>query len=85
MAIQLPCKHVFGEFCFQKWVDTCKEHKNKITCPMCRELLVKPAERLSGVPHMMALLSRNLEQGSLSQLSQQDREILERVMGPLEH
>jgi hypothetical protein len=88
VAIQLPCKHVFGEFCFQKWVDTCKEHKNKITCPMCRELLVKPAERLSGVPHMMALLSRNLEQGSLSQLtqlSQQDREILEQVMGPLEH
>jgi hypothetical protein len=86
VAIQLPCKHVFGEFCFEKWVDTCKEHKNKITCPMCRELLVKPVERLSGMPHMMALFSRNLEQGSLrqlSQLSQQDREILERVMGPL--
>ncbi|KAL5395886.1 hypothetical protein PMIN02_003626 [Paraphaeosphaeria minitans] len=42
VAIQLPCKHVFGEHCIHTWFDTCKKHKNKITCPMCRKVLIEP-------------------------------------------
>lgn len=39
IAIQLPCKHIFGEHCINTWFDTCKSQKNKITCPMCRKVL----------------------------------------------
>ncbi|KAF3047973.1 hypothetical protein E8E12_003315 [Didymella heteroderae] len=42
IAIMLPCGHVFGEFCIDQWFETCKTHKNKITCPMCRKQLVEP-------------------------------------------
>ncbi|KAF1925403.1 uncharacterized protein M421DRAFT_94687 [Didymella exigua CBS 183.55] len=42
IAVMLPCGHVFGEFCIDQWFDTCKTHKNKITCPMCRKQLVAP-------------------------------------------
>lgn len=85
VAIQLPCKHVFGEYCIHKWFDTCKQHKNKITCPMCRKLLVEPVQRnLLHATEVMAFFSRSLDQGSLSQLSPADRQVLERVMGPME-
>lgn len=43
VAIELPCGHVFGEFCIFQWFDTCKAHKNKVTCPMCRKQLVEPS------------------------------------------
>ncbi|KZM21523.1 zinc ion binding [Ascochyta rabiei] len=42
VAVQLPCGHTFGEFCIAQWFDTCKTHKNKVTCPMCRKVLVEP-------------------------------------------
>ncbi|KAF2792415.1 hypothetical protein K505DRAFT_362942 [Melanomma pulvis-pyrius CBS 109.77] len=85
VAIQLPCKHVFGEYCIHKWFDTCKQHKNKITCPMCRKLLIEPVERsLLHATEVMAFFSRSLNQRSLSQLSPADRQALARVMGPLE-
>jgi hypothetical protein len=42
VAIQLPCKHFFGEACINTWFETCKTHKNKITCPMCRKVLIEP-------------------------------------------
>ncbi|KAF3050534.1 hypothetical protein E8E11_009796 [Didymella keratinophila] len=42
IAIMLPCGHVFGEFCIDQWLETCKTHKNKITCPMCRKQLIEP-------------------------------------------
>ncbi|KAF1851828.1 uncharacterized protein K460DRAFT_273535 [Cucurbitaria berberidis CBS 394.84] len=43
VAVELPCGHVFGEFCIFQWFDTCKTHKNKVTCPMCRKLLIEPS------------------------------------------
>ena len=124
IAIQLPCKHVFGEFCFQKWIDTCtyqicrlnftqiasctipnlliarttliihaqfpgQQHKNKITCPMCRKLLIEPVQRspaelYARMPDVMTLFSRTIDRRSISQLSQADRNLLEQVLGPLE-
>ncbi|KAG9185665.1 hypothetical protein G6011_06996 [Alternaria panax] len=39
-AIQLVCGHRFGEFCICQWFDTCREHKHKVTCPMCRAQLI---------------------------------------------
>ncbi|OWY57191.1 zinc ion binding protein [Alternaria alternata] len=40
-AVQLVCGHRFGEFCINQWFDTCREHKNKVTCPMCRAQLIE--------------------------------------------
>ena len=45
VAIKLPCKHIFGEHCINTWFETCRTHKNKITCPMCRSVLVEPVSR----------------------------------------
>lgn len=42
IALKLPCGHTFGEFCIAQWFDTCKTHKNKVTCPMCRKQLIEP-------------------------------------------
>ncbi|CAO2651144.1 Nn.00g094410.m01.CDS01 [Neocucurbitaria sp. VM-36] len=43
VAVELACGHVFGEFCIFQWFDTCKTHKNKVSCPMCRKLLIEPS------------------------------------------
>ncbi|KAH8730594.1 hypothetical protein GQ44DRAFT_449205 [Phaeosphaeriaceae sp. PMI808] len=42
VAVELPCGHLFGEFCIFQWFDTSRTHKNKITCPMCRKQLLEP-------------------------------------------
>ncbi|KAF1945154.1 hypothetical protein EJ02DRAFT_339113 [Clathrospora elynae] len=43
IAVELSCGHSFGEFCIFQWFDTCKTHKNKVTCPMCRKQLIEPS------------------------------------------
>ncbi|KAF2745840.1 hypothetical protein M011DRAFT_478625 [Sporormia fimetaria CBS 119925] len=42
VAMQLPCEHIFGEWCVNEWLKTCATQKLKITCPMCRKLLIDP-------------------------------------------
>ncbi|KAF3008702.1 hypothetical protein E8E13_009521 [Curvularia kusanoi] len=44
VAVKLPCGHYFGEWCISQWFDTCKTHKNKVTCPMCRKQLIEPPQ-----------------------------------------
>ncbi|KAH6845888.1 hypothetical protein BKA58DRAFT_433004 [Alternaria rosae] len=41
IAIELSCGHTFGEFCIGQWFETCRTHKNKVTCPMCRKQLIE--------------------------------------------
>ncbi|KAF1916997.1 hypothetical protein BDU57DRAFT_517427 [Ampelomyces quisqualis] len=57
VAIELACGHVFGEFCIFQWFDTCKTHKNKVTCPMCRTRLIEP------LGHNTALLLSAMSSG----------------------
>ncbi|KAH7398920.1 hypothetical protein DE146DRAFT_512056 [Phaeosphaeria sp. MPI-PUGE-AT-0046c] len=61
IAIELPCGHCFGEFCIFEWFDTCKKHKNKITCPMCRKQLIEPSASPSRYHH--ALLMSSMARG----------------------
>ncbi|KAL6710714.1 Ubiquitin-protein ligase [Coniothyrium glycines] len=56
IAIELPCGHVFGEFCIFEWFDTCKTHKNKVTCPMCRKQLIEP---MRYPPAVLSIMSRH--------------------------
>jgi hypothetical protein len=45
VAVELPCKHLFGEDCLNTWFNTCKNQKHKVTCPMCRKVLIEPPTR----------------------------------------
>ncbi|KAF1962848.1 hypothetical protein CC80DRAFT_541995 [Byssothecium circinans] len=54
VAVELACKHVFGEHCMHTWFATCKAHKNKLTCPMCRTLLIEPLRRKEEMLDMVA-------------------------------
>ncbi|KAF2810243.1 uncharacterized protein BDZ99DRAFT_308021 [Mytilinidion resinicola] len=47
VAVELPCKHVFGEDCLNNWCNTCKIEKRSITCPKCRKVLVEPPPRFA--------------------------------------
>ncbi|KAF1829460.1 hypothetical protein BDW02DRAFT_509878 [Decorospora gaudefroyi] len=50
-AVVLACGHSFGEFCIFQWFDTCKTHKNKVTCPMCRKQLIEASRYHQTVMH----------------------------------
>jgi hypothetical protein len=75
VAVELACKHVFGEHCIHTWVsvqvilfcwrivykitdcgqfETCKTQKNKVTCPMCRTVLIETLRSREEVFQMMA-------------------------------
>jgi hypothetical protein len=51
IAVVLACGHTFGEFCISQWFDTCRVHKNKITCPMCRKQLIEAPRYLQTMMH----------------------------------
>jgi hypothetical protein len=86
MAVLLPCHHAFGEWCINEWFSTCRKHKNKITCPMCRVLLVEPLPSrgyyspLSHVSGFMAALARTREgrgdRGGVSDLQELEEYLL---------
>jgi hypothetical protein len=59
VAVQLPCGHTFGEFCISQWFDTCKTHKNKVTCPMCRKVLVEPPSPQYRSAYLQMYAARN--------------------------
>ncbi|KAI1527097.1 zf-RING-2 multi-domain protein [Pyrenophora tritici-repentis] len=51
IAIVLSCGHSFGEFCMFEWFDTCRRHKNKVTCPMCRKQLIEAPRHMYSMMH----------------------------------
>ncbi|KAI8934739.1 hypothetical protein NX059_008427 [Plenodomus lindquistii] len=66
IAVELPCGHCFGESCINTWFDTCRTHKNKVTCPMCRKQLIelpRPPPRLDAARYSTAVLHA-LQHGS---------------------
>ncbi|PVI05994.1 hypothetical protein DM02DRAFT_650285 [Periconia macrospinosa] len=78
VAVKLPCKHVFGEHCMHTWFDTCKTHKNKVTCPMCRTLLIQPSRRRQ---QLMQVLSQAGYQGVDGMLFREHRRVIETLVG----
>jgi hypothetical protein len=36
-TVSTDCKHHFGKYCFQNWVDTCKQNQRKVQCPCCNK------------------------------------------------
>ncbi|KAF2873071.1 hypothetical protein BDV95DRAFT_605639 [Massariosphaeria phaeospora] len=76
VAVQLSCKHVFGEHCINTWFDTCRTHKNKITCPMCRVVLIescRPSPPFRNTGEMIAFIS-SARSGALDLSAQQEFE-----------
>jgi hypothetical protein len=36
-TITTNCRHHFGKYCFQSWIDMCKQQQKKVLCPCCNK------------------------------------------------